>query len=270
MEFLKDIFKKNKRMGIFLIAILMYWVKTMTAYYTAFTLGVTGIAQTFILWINPFATSIILLSLALYMKNDRRSFRTMLIIYFLISLLLYTNVVYYREFADFLTLSTVMSNASVESDNMTWGLVIGALNMLSVWDVFYWIDFIALIWLVRKANAINLEQPKTRKPFYKRYAVASTFAGLALLFTNLMLAEADRPQLLTRTFDRNYIVKYLGINFFTGYDSVQTVQNNRIRAQADEGDLTEVYNFAKQNHATPNEEYFGIADRKSTRLNSSH
>ena len=263
MEFLKDIYINNKRMGIFLIAILMYWIKTMTAYYTAFTLGVTGIAQTLILWINPFATSIILLSLALYMKDDRKSFRTMLTIHFLVSVLLYANVVYYREFADFLTLSTVMSNASVESDNMTWGLVIGALNMLSVWDVFYWIDFIALIWLVRKANAINVEQPKTRKPFYKRYAVASTFAGLALLFTNLMLAEADRPQLLTRTFDRNYIVKYLGINFFTGYDSVQTVQNNRIRAQADEGDLTEVYNFAKQNHATPNEEYFGIAEGRN-------
>lgn len=263
MEFLKENFKNNKRISVFILAVLFYWIKTMVAYYTAFSLGVTGPTQTFILWINPFATSIILLSIGLYNKNERKSFTTMLVIYFLMSVLLYANVVYYREFADFLTLSTVLSNAGVNSENMSWGLIAGALAMLRVWDVFYWVDFILLILLVRRSNKINIEQPETKKQFYKRYAVAGTLAGIALLFANLMLAETDRPQLLTRTFDRNYIVKYLGINFFTGYDSVQTIQNNRIRAQADESDLTEVYQFAKENHAAPNDEYFGLAEGRN-------
>ena len=35
-------------------------------------------------------------------------------------------------------------------------------------------------------------------------------AGILLFSVNLGLAESDRPELLTRTFDRNYIVKYLG------------------------------------------------------------
>lgn len=263
MEFLKENFKNNKRISVFILAVLFYWIKTMVAYYTAFSLGVTGPTQTFILWINPFATSIILLSIGLYIKNERKSYITMLVIYFLMSVLLYANVVYYREFADFITLSTVLSNAGVNSENMSWGLIAGALAMLRVWDVFYWVDFILLILLVRRSNKINIEQPETKKPFYKRYAVAGTLAGIALLFANLMLAETDRPQLLTRTFDRNYIVKYLGINFFTGYDSVQTIQNNRIRAQADESDLTEVYQFAKENHAAPNDEYFGLAEGRN-------
>lgn len=263
MEYLKEKIKNNKRMSIFLLAVLFLWIKTMVAYYTGFSLGVTGPMQTFILWINPFATSIILLSIGLYVKNERKSLITLLFIYFLMSVLLYANVVYYREFADFLTLSTVLSNAGSNSDNMSWGLIAGALAMMRVWDLFYLVDFILLIVLARKSNKISNIQTETKKPFYKRYAVASTLAGVAILFGNLMLAETDRPQLLTRTFDRNYIVKYLGINFFTGYDSVQTIKNNRIRAQADESDLTEVYRFAKENYATPNEQYFGIAEGRN-------
>lgn len=263
MEFLKENLNKNKRLSVFLLAILFYWVKTMMAYYTEFSLGVDGWAQTFILWLNPFATSIILLSLGLYFKDNKKSMYSMLIIYFLMSALLYANIVYYREFSDFLTLSTILANAHVESDNMSWGLIVGALVMLRVWDIFYWIDFVILVWLSRKSLSVNAENAKPTKPFYKRYAVAATLSGIALLFGNLMLAETDRPQLLTRTFDRNYIVKYLGVNFFAGYDSVQTIKNNRIRAQADESDLTEVYKFAKENHAAPNEEYFGIAEGRN-------
>src|SRR5699024_10904645 len=61
----------------------------------------------------------------------------------------------------------------------------------------------------------------------------------------------------------NYIVKYLGINFYTGYDATQNIRNSRIRAQADEGDLNEVYKFAQENYAAPNEEFFGIAEGRN-------
>jgi lipoteichoic acid synthase len=263
MEFIKEKFKNNKRIGLFLLAILFFWFKTMLAYYTEFSLGVTGALQTFILWINPLATSVILLSLSLYMKDDKKSYHTMLFIYFLMSLLLYANILYYREFADFMTLSTVLSNISGDDSILTGGVFTSFLVMLRLWDVFYWLDFVGLAWLTRKALKPKEEQPKDSRPFYKRYAFAGTLTGLALLFANLMIAETDRPQLLTRTFDRNYIVKYLGVNFFAGYDSFQTIKNNHVRAQADEGDLTEVYNFAQENYAAPNEEYFGLAEGRN-------
>ena len=43
-------------------------------------------------------------------------------------------------------------------------------------------------------------------------------ASVALFFLNLAFAESDRPQLLTRTFDHKYLVKYLGPYNFTVYD----------------------------------------------------
>src|SRR5699024_8585905 len=80
---------------------------------------------------------------------------------------------------------------------------------------------------------------------------------------NLGLAEADRPQLLKRTFDRNYIVKYLGAYNFTIYDALQNVKTSTERVLADSSDLTEVQNYTDNKYAEPNEDLFGIAEDKN-------
>ncbi len=265
MDKIKNKILNTNKMSLFILAILLFWAKTLIAYYTEFELGVTGAMQTLILWINPFATSSIILSLSLYFKDRKKSGYTMLILYFLLSVLLYANILYYREFADFMTLSTIVGNIGLESgSNISFGLIASFFVMLRIWDIFYWIDFIFLAWvIISRIRQHNVQTPVKQTPFYKRYAVATTLVGIAALFGNLMLAETDRPQLLTRTFDRNYIVKYLGINFYTGYDATLTIRNNRIRAQADEGDLTEVYNYAQNNYAVSNEEYFGLAEGRN-------
>ena len=88
-------------------------------------------------------------------------------------------------------------------------------------------------------------------------AVIALALGLSIL--NLGLAETDRPQLLSRGFDRNYIVKYLGMYNYTIYDSVETMKASSQRALADSSDITEVLNYTKSNYAKPNAQYFGKA-----------
>ncbi|MCY8158516.1 glycerol phosphate lipoteichoic acid synthase, partial [Bacillus licheniformis] len=66
----------------------------------------------------------------------------------------------------------------------------------------------------------------------KRWAAAVVLGGVALFFINLAVAETDRPELLTRTFDRNYIVKYLGPYNYMIYDGVQAAQNASQKAYA--------------------------------------
>ena len=80
-----------------------------------------------------------------------------------------------------------------------------------------------------------------------------------MLVLNVVLAEIDRPQLLTRTFDRNYLVKYLGTYNYTIYDGLKTMKVNAQKASADSSDLTEVQNFVQANYAEPNKKYFGAA-----------
>ena len=67
------------------------------------------------------------------------------------------------------------------------------------------------------------------------------------LSVNLFLSETDRPQLLQRIFDRNYIVKYLGLDAFTAIDGVKTAMSNEVRAEASSNELPEIMKFTKQN-----------------------
>ncbi|MCY7574331.1 glycerol phosphate lipoteichoic acid synthase, partial [Bacillus pumilus] len=82
-------------------------------------------------------------------------------------------------------------------------------------------------------------------------------------FVNLHLAEKDRPELLTRTFDHKYVVKYLGVYNYTIYDGVQSAQNATQVANASSEDLTDVVNYTASHYAKPNAEYFGKAKGKN-------
>lgn len=241
----------HKRFKFFLFAAVLFWIKSYIALQMEFSLGVTGVIQQFILLINPLPLTLIILSVALYFKKGKKSTIALLVLYFLLSLLLYSNVLYYREFTDFLTAGTVMG-----AGNVSGGLVASSLALIKVHDFIYWLDFLFLTGLVVFKKVSFTQEQGT---FRKRYAAAVTVLGLAMLAGNLTLAESDRPQLLLRTFDRNYIVKYLGINFYTGHDAFKTVQNNRIKASADESDMVEVQKYVEKHHAEPNPEMFGIA-----------
>ena len=69
--------------------------------------------------------------------------------------------------------------------------------------------------------------------------------------------------MLTRTFDRNYIVKYLGLAPFTIYDAAKTAQNNQVRAQADSANLDPVLQYTRSHYAAPNASYYGAAKGKN-------
>ena len=98
-----------------------------------------NINRYFILLINPIATTVFLLAIALYVRRKKASYITMMIIYFLMSLLLFSNVVYYREFTDFITVNTMLGAGKVAS-----GLGESALRLFRPYDVIYFLDFIII------------------------------------------------------------------------------------------------------------------------------
>lgn len=245
----------SKRLGFFAFAAILFWLKTYLVYQMEFELGVEGIFQEFILFINPIATTLFLFSIALYFTKSKKAYGALFVIYFITSVLLYANVLYYREFSDFLTVSTILGAGKVSN-----GIGASAFALLRPQDILYWLDFVILLFLAySKKSGIGMDS----RPMLKRYAVAATTLGVTLFAGNLALAESDRPQLLARTFDRNYIVKYLGINFFTAFDGYQTAQNNQIKASADESDMEGVLSYVQEHHAAPNSEYFGAAEGKN-------
>src|SRR5690625_2068327 len=97
----------------------------------------------------------------------------------------------------------------------------------------------------------------------KRKPLLVLAAGVIAFTVNLGLAEADRPQLLKRTFDRNYIIKYLGAFNFTIYDGIQNLKSSTQRVLADSNDITEVENYTKNKFAEPDPELFGVGEGKN-------
>ncbi|WP_145414906.1 polyglycerol-phosphate lipoteichoic acid synthase LtaS [Staphylococcus haemolyticus] len=243
--------KKISLFAFFLLTVFTVTLKTYFSYYVDFSLGVKGLVQNLILLMNPYSLIALILSVFLFFKG-KKAYWFIFIGGFLLSFLLYANVVYFRFFSDFLTFSTLNQAGNVES----MGGAVGA--SFKWYDFVYFIDTIVYLFiLIFKGSWLD------KRVFSKKFVPVVMAASVALFFLNLAFAETDRPELLTRTFDHKYLVKYLGPYNFTVYDGVKTIQNNQQKALASEDDLTKVLNYTKQKNTTPNSEYFGVAKKKN-------
>lgn len=134
---------------------------------------------------------------------------------------------------------------------------------MRVHDVFYWLDTLVLLVLVFYSfKQRRNHQVFMTKPINRRLAISISCLSVLLFSVNLFLSETDRPQLLQRIFDRNYIVKYLGLDAFTAIDGVKTAMSNEVRAEASSNELPEIMKFTKQNNLPLNPQYAGIAKGK--------
>jgi lipoteichoic acid synthase len=237
----------NQYIGFFIFAVFLFWMKTYVAYLAEFNLGISNSMQEFLLLINPISSAVFFLGLALLAKG-KRTYTWLIIINFILSFILYANIVYYRFFSDFITLPTL-------TQTKNFGDLGGSIWELLKWyDIFYFLDTIILITIVVSKR---FSLPAVQVGRYKKGIV---FATAALIFTtNLALAEMDRPQLLTRTFDRNYIVKYLGVYNYLIYDAFQSMKSSTQRAFANKSDITTVLNHVQATYAKPDPKYFGVA-----------
>lgn len=194
----------------------------------------------------------LLIGIGLFFKG-RKSYWIMVIIDFLLSLWLFSNILYYREFSDFLSTSIIKTSGST-SDNL--GKSIAGITKGT--DFLVFLDVVIIVLLIAfKVFKIDVRRLKLK--------ISLLIEGLAvvLIGTNLTMAQKDRPGLLTRTFDNNYIVKYLGLNSFAVYDGVKTAQSNAIMAKANHSDLKTVQSYIKKNYIAPNPEYYGVAKNKN-------
>jgi lipoteichoic acid synthase len=236
----------NRKMTFFFIAVLLLWAKSYYAYLTEFNLGVSNNMQRFLLFLNPASSALFFLGIALIFKG-RKQYVLTIIIDLILTIVLYANVVFYRFFSDFITLPVIFQTKN-------FGEVSGSAQaLMEPHDAIYFVDILLLIALV----VFKVVKPHERLQWR---TVGSVFTAAIVLFAiNLSLAEADRPQLLQRAFDRNYLVKYLGAYNYTIYDLIQNARTSAQRAMADSSDVVDVANYVKSNYSEPNPKYFGKA-----------
>lgn len=235
----------NNHLVYFLIAVILFWLKTYIAYQVDFRLGPDNSMQKFLVFFNPLSSALFFLGFAFLSK---KYFKWVLIgIEFLLSFLLYANIVYYRFFNDFITIPVLLqakSNGGQLGDS--------AAGLMSFSDIFYFTDTIILI--VLAFTLFKQVRVRTRKTFQMVLVVS-----IMMFLLNLGLAEKDRPNLLSLNFDRSYIVKYLGAYNFTIFDIIQNIETSSQRAFASSSNLTTVENYRKATYTSPNPALFGKA-----------
>ncbi|MCO0831827.1 LTA synthase family protein [Fructobacillus sp. W13] len=238
--------------GFFLINVILVWLKTYVNYHFNFNLGATGALQQFLLVLNPIPTTIILLGIALYFRGK--------VAYFLIWLMnliqsvwLFANILYYREFSDFLSFG-ILGSGSSTGNNL--GKSIAAIIKPTDFLVYLDLVVIAVLLLIKF-------WPMSKKGLKKRYAFLTTCLGIALMLVDFGIASVDRSDLLTRSFDNNYIVKYLGLNEYAAFNAVQTKKQSDSRKEATAKDLNKVKAFLAQNDIPANASYYGTQKGKN-------
>ncbi|ORI51154.1 alkaline phosphatase [Leuconostoc pseudomesenteroides] len=269
MKLMKNFFKKfwhqtlapknwlaqlNTRLGFFTWLVVLFTLKAILAYGADFDcLHVSDPLQVVLMLLNPIGFTMILFSLALFIKPKQIYYGALLLIDTAMTTLLYLNVIYFREFSDFMSINTMLGYNTVNQG----GKAAGAISF-GIHDFLFWIDLVILIGLMVFRKIKFDQRPLKRLQPFKLFTI-----GVFVLVANMFLADVDRPQLLTRQFDREYMVKYLGIGPFTIYDAINTYQTSQVRKSATPSELTAVQKYIKKNYAAINPEFYGKAKGKN-------
>ncbi|MGM9968694.1 LTA synthase family protein [uncultured Rummeliibacillus sp.] len=245
-------FNKLPKHSILVIAIITTWIKTYITYQSSFDMEIDNSMQQFILLINPLAFLLFIYGISLFFKTAKRRNRYLITTSVILSILVYGNVVFYRFFNDFITLPVLFQTSNFGD------LGNSATSSINWYDVFYFTDVVLLILAVKflpKAKEATITKPNLRRTYF-----VLTFA---ILFLNLGLAETQRPQLLTRSFDRELLVKNIGTYNYHLYDIFIQSKFHAQRAMADGSELTDVTNYVKSNQGENNKKTFGVAKKRN-------
>lgn len=228
------------------VATVFMWVKTYIVYRTGFDLKIENAMQSFILLINPLSFFLLVFGFGLFMKQRIRHIY-IIVVSTLGTILLISNMSFYSFYNDFLTIPVLFQSSNMgDLDSSIQEIVKPSYFLMFV-------DILILIWLARKnrhkdSGAVTV---KERRSYFLVVCVVFIF--------NVGLAEIQRPQFLTRSFDREILVKNIGIFNFHIYDGIVQSATTAQRALADSDELVEIQNYVNANEKEPSEEMFGIA-----------
>ncbi|MGE6847116.1 LTA synthase family protein [Bacillus tropicus] len=234
-----------------LIIALAVWLKTYLITRFSFDLKIESSTQELILFISPLAASLAFVGFALFATGEKRNYIA-LCINFLLTIVLVGNVMFYDFYSDFVTLPVLGQTSNF---GQLGGSIIEILNykiILAFADIIFF--FILL-----KKKALVFQTGRVTHSARLLYFLLT----IGVFFANLHLAEKERPELLTRSFDRVMLVKNLGLYTHQVYDLTLQVKAGSQKALADSSKLQETENYVKANESEPNPNMFGVAKGKN-------
>lgn len=240
-----------QNISFILIIALAVWLKTYLITRFSFDLKIESSTQELILFISPLAASLAFVGLALFATGEKRNYIA-LCINFLLTIILVGNVMFYDFYSDFVTLPVLGQTSNF---GQLGGSIIEILNYKII---LAFVDIIFFFILLKK-KALVFQTGRVTHPARFVYFLLT----VGVFFANLHLAEKERPELLTRSFDRVMLVKNLGLYTHQVYDLTLQVKAGSQKALADSSKLQETENYVKANQSEPNPNMFGAAKGKN-------
>ncbi|KAF1678380.1 LTA synthase family protein [Bacillus sp. SKDU12] len=240
---MKGTFFHNQR--FLWISIVFMWIKTYAIYKLGFDLPIDSLLEELILLINPLSFILPVFGISLFLKrNKQRAF--LLIANLVLTVILISNTIFYGFYIDFITIP-VLFQASNMSDMGS-----SIKELFNPLFIALFADFVFLLLLSRKEKP---PQTKASSRTIKRYYAAS----LGMILCTLALAEIQQPKLLAHSFDREMLVKNIGLFQFHIYDTISQTVHISAKAFADEDSMTVIKNYTEADYSKPDQSKFGLA-----------
>lgn len=242
----------ERRIPLYLTASILFGIKTYIIYRFMFNIDLDNMMQEFILFINPFVSAFLFFALSVWFHKPSSQMRFIRYAMVIGTCIIYFNLVFYRSFTDFLTIPQLFQTSNVGD------LGSSILSLIKVYDILFFVD-VALVWYLskKKETYVTAEYPRSGKVF----ALA---ISLVLLTGNFLLAEMERPQLFTRAFDREYLVKNIGLFNYHVYDVVMQSKVKTQRVFADGNEVPSIKEYINdQIRSEKKSELFGVAEDRN-------
>ncbi|MEG7355857.1 LTA synthase family protein [Bacillus vallismortis] len=227
------------------ISIVFMWIKTYVIYKIGFDLQIDSLSEELILLINPLSFILPLFGIGLFLKdNKQRVF--LLIANLVLTVILISNTIFYGFYIDFITIP-VLFQASNMSDMGS-----SVKELFNPLFIALFADLVCLLLIARKEkNPQTKAAPRTIKRYYA--------ASCGMILCTLALAEVQQPKLLAHSFDREMLVKSIGLFQFHIYDTISQTVNISAKAFADEDSMTAIKNYTEADYSKPDQSKFGLA-----------
>ncbi|KGP74272.1 hypothetical protein N782_15030 [Pontibacillus yanchengensis Y32] len=230
-------------------AVITLWVKTVVVSFFGFSLGVDSFFDIVLIICNSMGILMLLVGLSFYFSKRVKP-SIIVIIMFLISGLLFGNLLYYRFYSDFVTLPILFQFQNVG------GVGASTVELMSLWDILLFVDVLTLmIWL--KGWNFKGAFPSKR---WKRWYVG---ASMMLVLTSISLGLLYSPYLLMETYDRQKMVKSVGPYNYHAYDIAHTMYVSFKDTFVSSSTTTNAMSYMKESTPTNNSDLFGIAKGKN-------
>ncbi len=247
----------HTRIGIIGFSVGFIWLKTLLAYFTEFQhLHSENVADYLIMLINPIGFTAFFLCLTLLIKRKELFYLGVLMINLIGSLLVYGNVLYFREFQDFLSVNTITGGAGMMGHGFDYSSI-----PIHPLDLIYWLDLI-IIGLLFATKKIKMDEHFQGFPFAFK---ALTFSFM-IFSLNFWAGDATEHRLVSRQaqYDDTYVVRYLGLGPWLLTNGWYTHVANQTRALASKSDFTKVQEYIKkERYLSPDVKMEGLAKNRN-------